>query len=526
MKRIFSVFLILCIMLSSLFICSVSTSASTSGTLGSCTWTLDGSNLTISGSGAINLSGQAAPWGTNITSLTVSEGITSISVQTFLNCAKLTKVSLPSTLTSIGNSAFAGCESLTAISIPESVTSIGHSAFSGCYGLTNITIPKNVSYIGDGVFGDCFELKKIPVDDENAYYTDVGGVLFTKDMSVLLRYPMAKNGSTYSVPQEVRKIAIGAFDGVWELTDVELHDDITEIGLNAFFGTEMLRNDKNVSGGCVYIDNHLILVDNKDITTCKLKKGTKTIAEGAFISCDKLTKVTLSEELTYISPNAFAWCSALKTIYIPKALVKICNDAFYDCKLTNVYYGGSAQDKAKLTIDNKESNSGLVNASWTLNACLGGNEHSWSDVEIIKEASCSEPGKKRAVCTVCSHEDTVTIKRLEHTYGDWVVESEATCNKEGVEKRACSVCDKSQQRKIDLAEHSFGEWKTVNEPTQSEAGLAKAVCTVCGVEQTKELPAGTKVEDDGGCNSSISLAVPLLATLTLGGALLKKRRKK
>ena len=523
MKKIFSIFLILCIMVSSFLVCAFSVCAETGGTLGSCTWTLNGTNLTISGSGEIYLSGQSAPWGTDITSVTVNEGITSLYALTFSKCDKLTKVSLPSTLTTIGNNAFSGCESLISINIPDSVMTIGHGAFSGCYALVNITIPKNVSYIGESVFGDCFELKKIPVDDENDYYTDVGGVLFTKDMSVLIRYPMAKNGSKYTVPNEVRKIARGAFDGIWELTDVELHDNITDIGLNAFYATSMLRDDKNVSGGCIYIDNHLISVDNKDITTCKLKKGTKTIAEGAFLSCNKLSKVILSEELTHISANVFSWCKALKTIYFPKSLVKIGDSAFYDCKLTNVYYGGSAQDKAKIIVEN--SNTGILNTIWTYNACYGGNEHKWKDIDIVQEASCTVVGKKHVACTVCSHEDTVSIKKLEHAYGEWITEIEATCNKEGLEKQACSICEKTQQRKIELKEHSFDKWSTVKAPTESETGLAKGVCTVCGIEQNKELPIGTKIEDESSCNSSFGGAATIAVAALFGGVLLKKRKK-
>lgn len=55
----------------------------------------------------------------------------------------------------IGAYAFRGCSGLTSITISEGVTSIGGGAFEGCSGLTSITIPNSVTSIGDGAFSGC-----------------------------------------------------------------------------------------------------------------------------------------------------------------------------------------------------------------------------------------------------------------------------------------------------------------------------------------------------------------------------------
>ena len=47
----------------------------------------------------------------------------------------------------------------TSVTIPEGVTSISSSAFSGCTSLTSITIPASVTSIGDNVFSGCYILK-------------------------------------------------------------------------------------------------------------------------------------------------------------------------------------------------------------------------------------------------------------------------------------------------------------------------------------------------------------------------------
>ena len=121
-----SVLLIVSIMPVSIF-----AAETTSGTTGDCTWTLDGTVLTISGNGKMGSydGSNGAPWGRNITEVIIKEGVTSI-----------------------GGYAFKGCTGLASVTIPDSVTRIGYSAFYGCTGLTSVTIPDSVTSIGSGAF--------------------------------------------------------------------------------------------------------------------------------------------------------------------------------------------------------------------------------------------------------------------------------------------------------------------------------------------------------------------------------------
>ena len=74
---------------------------------------------------------------TFMTSVTISEGITTIGQTAFMGCSNLASVSLPNTLESIMPHAFEQCLSLTSITIPSSVTSIGMWAFA-LSGLTDL----------------------------------------------------------------------------------------------------------------------------------------------------------------------------------------------------------------------------------------------------------------------------------------------------------------------------------------------------------------------------------------------------
>ena len=57
----------------------------------------------------------------------------------FYNCSMLTTVTIPDGVTSISASAFLGCSSLTSVTIPESVTSIGRVAFYNCKNLSEVS---------------------------------------------------------------------------------------------------------------------------------------------------------------------------------------------------------------------------------------------------------------------------------------------------------------------------------------------------------------------------------------------------
>ena len=58
-------------------------------------------------------------------------------------------------VTSIGPSAFSGLTNLTSVTIPDGVTNIGDSAFLNCFNLTNVAIPASVISIGNFAFNVC-----------------------------------------------------------------------------------------------------------------------------------------------------------------------------------------------------------------------------------------------------------------------------------------------------------------------------------------------------------------------------------
>lgn len=119
----------------------------------------------------------------NLSSITLPDGLITIGESAFANCSGLTSITIPDSVSLIEDAAFSGCVSLKNITIPSSVTLIGSYAFNGCGGLTSITIPKGVTLIGVSAFEYCRNLttvyyhgtaqewNKISIDDYNTYLT-------------------------------------------------------------------------------------------------------------------------------------------------------------------------------------------------------------------------------------------------------------------------------------------------------------------------------------------------------------------
>ncbi|MBQ7985441.1 MAG: leucine-rich repeat domain-containing protein [Bacteroidales bacterium] len=92
--------------------------------------------------------------------VTLPEGIETLSKQMFNNCKSLVTVNMPNTLTSIGDEVFQGSTIASAV-IPDGVTYIGYHAFHSCTGLKKLILSKSLETCGDEPFGACTYLEEI-----------------------------------------------------------------------------------------------------------------------------------------------------------------------------------------------------------------------------------------------------------------------------------------------------------------------------------------------------------------------------
>ena len=164
----------------------------------------------------------------------IPEGIEGIDDGVFYKRADIESVVIPEGVVSIGNSAFFKCTSLTEINIPESVAIIESSAFYGCTGLKKIYIPAKVAMIDWRVFTKCTGLERIDVSEDNADYSSVDGVMFTKGGNVLRYYPAGRPGDEYTVPEGVLNISIFSFKSCHTLKYLTIPESVETIDPGVF----------------------------------------------------------------------------------------------------------------------------------------------------------------------------------------------------------------------------------------------------------------------------------------------------
>ena len=168
---------------------------------------------------------------TSLTNVTIPNSVAYIGIQAFFQCTNLPSITIPNSVTSIGLGAFGCCFGLTNVVIGCGVTSIGGDAFFECFKLANVTIGSNVTFIGDAAFSRCY-LTAITVDTNNPIYSSADGVLFNKNQTILIQYPIGKAGS-YTTPSSVTIIGDRAFEGCMP-TSITIGSGVTNIGDYAF----------------------------------------------------------------------------------------------------------------------------------------------------------------------------------------------------------------------------------------------------------------------------------------------------
>ena len=173
-------------------------------------------------------------WCLGLTNVIIGNSVTNVGAYAFADCEHLAGIMLGTNVAIIGNDAFLYCHSLTNLTIPGSVTSIGEEAFNSCLGLTNIMIPDGLTNIGQAAFDICTSLTAITVATNNPSYSSVDGVLFDKNQTTLIQYPIAKPGSKYTIGDSVTSIGNEAFDYCASLASVTIGNNVTNIGDNAF----------------------------------------------------------------------------------------------------------------------------------------------------------------------------------------------------------------------------------------------------------------------------------------------------
>ena len=110
----------------------------------------------------------------------------------------------------IGNYAFRNCNFVKCVELNENLKFIGAYAFYGT-DIVNVNIPSELEQIGDYAFCNCPELENITVDIANSIYADIDGVLYNKEMTLLICYPQGKGENAIWLSPELEEVKTMAF---------------------------------------------------------------------------------------------------------------------------------------------------------------------------------------------------------------------------------------------------------------------------------------------------------------------------
>ncbi len=256
------------------------------------------------------------PWyeyRTQIKTVTVDAGVTSIGDRAFVSCSALTAVTIPEGVTSIGDYAFSGCSALTAVTIPESVTSIGVGSFSGCSSLTFVTIPESVTSIGVGSFYGCSSLAGIEFMG-NAPTVGITPFPSKKAGEFLIHYHENTTGWTSPLWNEYYTVCVEDMSSEYSaLNSSNINSQGILFTLNEEALTAIVGTNSNSYGD----------YNNS---------GYYGVGDGNVVIPDVVTKDGKTYRVIGIGSYAFAKNKAVKTVELGANVTSIDSNAFWDCQ--------------------------------------------------------------------------------------------------------------------------------------------------------------------------------------------------
>lgn len=239
--------------------------------------------------------------------------------------------------------------------IEESITSLGsNETFANCPNIKSLNISSTVtdlSAITDHWSNQEICVESINVSEENPDFASIEGVLFNKEKTTLISYPINKPGENYSVPETVETIGVWGISYNKNLVSLNIPDSVTRIEANAFQELTSLK-DVTLPAGLTSIENllfyHCAALENitfpdglesisydafrgcSSLKNVVIPNSVTSIDGQVFMDCTSLESVTLSDNMTEINYSLFENCSSLKSVVIPKSVTSI-SSAFIGC---------------------------------------------------------------------------------------------------------------------------------------------------------------------------------------------------
>ena len=214
--------------------------------------------------------------------------------------------------------------------VPDNVIRIDRNAFSNCRGLTSIFIPNSVEDVLLKLWA-CDELTEILVNADHPTLISQNGVLYSKDMTTLIRCPNGLDLETFVIPESVTRIESYAFRGCHLLTEIIIPktNPIEYIGHHAFEGCRSLKRIQ-------FSDHMRCVIGDYAFARCLSLEvfvvDHCVIGEHVFEHCTSLRKIVLGNHMS-LSLYSFIDADHLEEIVVEpgRRSYKSEDGILYDC---------------------------------------------------------------------------------------------------------------------------------------------------------------------------------------------------
>ena len=461
MKKILSLFLV-AVMIISMF-AGLQISSSAFEPTGQCGdnvyWSFEESTgtLTISGEGEMYDYGwEGSPFSgqSNIKTVIINSGVTSVSADAFYTCGSLEKVTIFDTVTHIGDHSFGKCSALREVKLSNSLLEISGSVFSDCTHLEEIIIPDSIKSIGENAFFGCGALKNIIIPDS---VTGIYNLAFAQCTSI----------SSIIIPKSVISLGMAVFDSCDNLKNIKVDED------NSIYDSR-----DNCNAIIESKSNKLICACNATV----IPETVTTIAQGVFSNIKDLTSINIPVSITYIDYFAFDNCKNLNNVYYQGSMeqwkgIKIEPGNDYLTK-ANIYFNGVAHKHSytKVIVQSKATAVG-----YTQYKCSCGEFKKDAKGNVIKDNFTAPTGKPSGF--KCSARTASAMKFV------WSKTSGVTGYQVQISTKDVKKWDKAYNAKTATSytvkgltagsaykvrvrfyitkngKNYFGQWTTINSPT-------------------------------------------------------------
>lgn len=251
----------------------------------------------------------------------------------------------------VGDEAFYNCSDITSLTIEEGVEEIGIKSFGFCKGITKVVVPNSLKIVGTGAFAGCSNVERIEIKSlETWCQIEYGGTFIIVDYNKgdVTQYASSMGGSSdkaklylnnqlitkVQIPTSISEIKAKTFFNLQQIKHVTLHSNVTKIGLQAFYQCKNLETI-NLPPSIVNIDAQAF--DNcVSLKAIDIPTGCKEIGDYAFRNCELISDVQLHDGLEKLGNGTFQNCTSLKEVVVPSTINELPFKVFDHCYLNKV----------------------------------------------------------------------------------------------------------------------------------------------------------------------------------------------